>query len=197
MKVLSIDIGYHNLGLVAASVTPEMELEEIHDCDLVDISDNCRTPGCTLHHENCIADFITHFFRDFEECLEEAEVILIEQQPPTGLIAIQELIRYKFRNKVQVINPRSVHNYLDIGYLDYEGRKVATMMIATPKLEQFRNYTFQDRKHDMADAYCQLIFWIYTQRESYLQNVKNKSFEGLVRSMNALRFDPSDLTQRL
>lgn len=193
MKILSIDIGIINLGIVAAELNDDYTLNEIHDCDLIDITSGCRLNNCNLHHESCIADYMAHFFEEYKESLEEADIILIEQQPPGGLIVVQELIRYQFREKTISICPRSVHCFYGISHLDYEKRKIASENIASKKLDKFKNFTFQERKHDISDAYCQLFYWITKKNKEFRKMEEEaqmkKSFKGIIKSMESFRFD--------
>lgn len=193
MKIISIDIGLINLGIIAAELNEDYTLKKIHDCDLVDITSGCRLNNCNLSHDNCIADYMSHFFEEYKESLEEADIILIEQQPPGGLIAIQELIRYQFRKKTISISPRSVHCFLNINHLDYEKRKKASTDIAIKKLNGFKNFMFQERKHDMSDAYCQLFYWIHKKNKEYRKMEEDaqikKDFSGIIKSMESFKFD--------
>lgn len=199
MKLISIDIGILHLGLVAAEINEDYTIKEIHDCDLVDITSGCRLQNCKLHHDSCITDYMLHFFEEYREPLEEAELILVEQQPPGGLIAVQELIRFRYREKVMMLSPRSIHCHFGIQHLDYEKRKLSTERMAERELHRFKNYTFQERKHDIADAYCQLVYWSQIKNKEYLKMQINKrhrqDFKGLIRSMESFRFDSSKLEE--
>ena len=57
--------------------------------------------NCKLYHENAMCDYINHVFQEYSEYFNNADLILIERQPPMGLIVIQELIMNKYREKIQ------------------------------------------------------------------------------------------------
>ena len=197
LKVFSIDIGLYHLGMVLATLNQDGTIDEIHDCDLIDITIGCSTIGCQLHHEKNIADYMSHFFANYHESLEEADVILVEQQPPGGFISIQELIRFQFRDKTITVNPRSVHCHFDIGYLDYEKRKKASELIANSALCGFKNYSFQERKHDISDAYCQLRYWSVLKQREYFERKSKEEYErdfgGIIKDLEMFRFNCDDL----
>lgn len=188
MRVVSIDIGYYHLGLVAADINSDYTLDRIIDVELVDITELCNDSDCKLHHEKCAADYMTHFFCNYGDVLESADRIVIEQQPPTGLIVIQELIRYQYRNKTETVSPRSVHCYFGINSMDYDLRKTNTVQFANDALSGFRNYVFQSRKHDIADSYCQLIYWLHIKHSEYVRRESLGDYGTLIRSMESLRF---------
>lgn len=197
IKVISIDIGIYHLGLVAAELNPDYTIHQIHDVDLIDITTGCKLgEQCNLEHGSNIADYMSHFFVYYQQPLQEADVILVEQQPPSGLVAVQELIRFQYRQKTQVVSPRSMHVHFDIGYLDYEARKRATQKIADGPLSQFKSYVFQERRHDISDAYCQLLFWSQLQNATYNKEQQKQdyldNYQGVIQKMESFRFDEMD-----
>jgi hypothetical protein len=198
MKVLSIDVGLYHMGLVVATLNDDMTVEKIHDCDLVDITTGCGLVGCQLEHGRNICDYMSHFFQNYNEVLEETDIILIEQQPPMGFVAIQELVRFNYRSKTKVISPRTVHCHFGIQHLDYERRKLASEDIARHWLSEFKNYTFQERKHDMADAYCQLKWWSSNMNKQWidksLREKANCDFSTIISHMESLAFDINEMS---
>lgn len=170
--ILSIDIGLHHLGLIGAVIQPApgSKLINIDLCELIDIkglSEFCVFgKDCTLHHSLCIADYMAHFFKLYETKLDEAEIILIEQQPPMGLIAVQELIVFQYRDKIKMISPTSVHKHFNITGSSYELRKKFTINYANRYLEEFQTYKNMTRKHDVGDAVCILLYYLQTSRRA-------------------------------
>jgi len=155
MRVVSVDIGIFHLGVVDAEVYSNYELNEIRSIALVNIKELCvNCPGCSCRHSLCFIDYLDHLYREFP-CFDEADEIIIERQPPGGFIVIQELIMNRYRDKTILISPTSVHKHFSIGHLDYEGRKVESTATATAVLGRPIPY---ERKHDIADAVCQLLF---------------------------------------
>ncbi len=159
MKIVSVDIGIFHLGVVEAEAYTNMELRKITKVSLVNIKDLCvKCPGCGcgLRHSLCFIDYLDHLFQVYP-CFDAADRIIIERQPPAGFIVIQELIMNKYRDKVELISPNSVHKHFTIGHLDYEDRKVESTRTATETLGYEIPY---ERKHDIGDAVCQLLFYL-------------------------------------
>lgn len=77
MKVLSIDIGYHNMGLVLAESLsgPKITVEYINKVNLEDYK---------YIKSNDFVDLIPLFVDDYKEIFNQADKILIERQPPGG-----------------------------------------------------------------------------------------------------------------
>ena len=180
MKILSIDIGISNLGYVYAQIDfPEINNSskyknlknnesyqfnynlKVIDCDRVNITkvkhQRVKRCDCKLLHENCIPDYLDHFIQEnvyFEQC----DLLLIERQPPVGITNVQDLLFTKFRNKVLLISPNSVHKYFGLSSC-YETRKVETEGISKDYLENFETFNNNIRKHDIADALCMILFY--------------------------------------
>lgn len=171
MIVVSIDVGYHNLGLVRALVDNEnfeIKVLNIFKIDLTKLPHKkINRWDCKLEHTNEVADLMAHFIQEFKDILEEADKILIERQPPTGLTQIETLLLYLYRNKTELISPNSMHKHFGINYLEYESRKVRTIQISESFLEIFEEYQELYRKHDIADAMCMIIFRFAKHKEKY------------------------------
>ena len=149
MKVLAIDIGYINMGLVLAECGngPGIKVEYLKKVDLGDYR-NIRT--------NDFVDIIPLFVEEHNHIFNAADKILIERQPPGGFTNIEILLHYMFRDKVSLISPVSMHTHFGMRHLDYEGRKERTVVIANKYLDDEIPY---ERKHDIADALCMIIFF--------------------------------------
>ena len=161
--ILSIDIGLYHLGLIG------YEDNIVKLCELIDIKGLCEfcvIKDCTLHHDKCIADYMSHFFEFYRNELETASLILVEQQPPQGFVSIQELIRFKYRNKVKVISPRTVHAFFNINHMSYDRRKEFVVEYSRKALEEFETFNQCQRKHDLSDAYCILMYYLKTKKSS-------------------------------
>lgn len=180
--VLSIDIGIKHLGISVCFVTPEYELKEVGWVTLIDIQEfkhgvNLDHRNCPHPHTKCFADWMNHVFEEEKELFEEADVILLERQPPMGLVGIEQLIYFKYRKKCVLISPNSMHKFLGIRHLDYEQRKVKTMEIAEREFMHERakeRYEVYDRKHDIADSICMVLFWLSYKHEEYrLSRIKS------------------------
>src|SRR6056300_654303 len=148
MKVLAIDIGYHNMGLVLAESDsgPKIEVCYVKKVSLKDYK---------YIKSNDFVDLIPLFVEDHQAIFDSAEKILIERQPPGGFTNIEILLHYMFRDKVTLVHPVSMHTHFGIKHLNYEERKERTTSIA----ERYTNFEIPyERKHDIADALCMILY---------------------------------------
>ena len=149
MKILAIDIGYHNMGLVLAeSLTgPKIVVEYMKKVSLEDYK---------YLKTNDFVDLVPLFVEDHQHLFDAAEKILIERQPPGGFTNIEILLHYMFKDKVTLISPVSMHMHFGMRHLDYEERKERTVLIAEKYLDDEIPY---ERKHDIADALCMIVYF--------------------------------------
>lgn len=149
MKVLAIDIGYHNMGLVLAECGkgPKVDVEFMKKVSLEDYK---------YIHSNDIVDLIPLFVDAHEHIFESADKILIERQPPGGFTNIEVLLNYMFKDKVILVSPVSMHTHFGMRHLNYEERKERTVSIADKYIEGEIPY---ERKHDIADALCMILYY--------------------------------------
>lgn len=180
-KILSIDIGINNLALTVAIVNQDYTLHEILWVNRIDITTFPHRHGvtketCKLHHDKTIFDWIEHVIVYYQEFFDQCDKILIERQPPQGLVSIEQLLFGMFRHKTVLVHPCSMHKFFKIGHLDYEQRKNAVEQICIKYIQdeevKHQIYSF-DRKHDIADSICLLIYWLDTQNKKYI-NITNK-----------------------
>lgn len=149
MKILSIDIGYHNMGLVLAECGngPKIEIEYVKKVNLEDYK---------YIYSNDIVDLVPLFVDEHKEIFDRAERILIERQPPAGFTNIEVLLHYMFKGKVVLISPVSMHTHFGMRHLNYDERKERTVRLA----EKFTDIDIPyERKHDIADAVCMLLYY--------------------------------------
>jgi hypothetical protein len=170
MKIVSIDIGYHHLGIVEAILNEAHELT-VTRSKLVNLTriPHIKVKMCDCHipHTNEIADLVAHFIQEYGEWLDEADKILIERQPPTGLTQIETLLLFLYRSKTKLVSPNSMHKHFCIRNYDYERRKEMTIKIAEPYLQESSTFHALERKHDIADAVCMIIYETHKDRERY------------------------------
>lgn len=162
MFVISIDVGIFNLGLIFAD-TKHFTIQKIYLCKLVNIKslcEFCNDNKCELYHELCISDYMSHLFKQYNDYFQKANLIIIERQPPTGFISIQELILTKYRHKTKVISPNAMHKYFNITHYNYDQRKQFTIKYSDRYINHFEDYIINERKHDLADAVCLLIYYL-------------------------------------
>lgn len=176
--VMCIDIGVIHLGLSVSEVSEDFLHREVVWMDLVDLTAfRHRAPmtreECDLYHTRNFADWVEHFVRDHMEFFDYADLILIEKQPPQGLVAVEQLLFARFRHKTQLIHPRRVHAYLRIGHLDYEDRKKAVVQIVERELcpyeKMLEQFSFYSRQHDVADSLALLLYYCARKSVEYRQ----------------------------
>ena len=166
-RIVSIDVGIQHLGVSETLVTDEYDFMEIVMFEMIDIT-TCRLPKpCSLHHTPCFSDWIQHIMVEYKEVFDRSDRILIERQPPQGLVAIEQLFYFQYREKALLVHPRVVHTYLMCGYMDYEGRKLVSEKSARMYLseEQKERFDREERRHDIADSICMMLWWIEQQRK--------------------------------
>ena len=165
MKVLAIDIGYHNMGLVLAESSdkgPKVEVEYIKKVSLADYK---------YIRSNDFVDIIPLFVEDHQSIFDGADRILIERQPPGGFQNIEILLHYMFKDKVTLISPVSMHVHFGMRHLNYEERKERTVIIS----EKYMGEIPYERKHDIADALCMIIFYNFRTEVHYFDKFKYSS----------------------
>ena len=186
--ILSIDIGIINLGYVFCSIGSIDSINSINSlptknnkyfldeyfpinvisCNKINITNIKHSVikfcDCKLHHDYCIPDYLDHFIQENNEMFEQAAIVLLERQPPMGVTNVQDLLFTKFRDKVVLINPGSVHKYFSMSK-DYLTRKLQSEKIATRYLCSFREFNNNSRKHDMSDAMLMIMYY-YSQKKN-------------------------------
>jgi hypothetical protein len=189
IHVMSIDIGIHNFAYVVAKwVQTKNGIWKINNfiamkkIDLTKFDGCLETKQCQLspHHDKCITDYLVHFCNHPAHSyhLYHCDYLLVEAQPPTGFIAIQEFFRQHYRSIFQLVQPKSVHKYYNIGKRSYDERKEFTTSYT---LQQLRTlFSIDDipyqRKHDIGDAYCQMMFYMNKHNHHIIDNNTLHSF---------------------
>lgn len=155
MQILAIDIGYHNLAIVVAECD-KTEIK-IKFCKKVSLEDY------KYIHSNDLVDLIPLMLDDrkYKSWFDSSEQILIERQPIGGFTDIQTLIHFIHKDKTILISPNAMHKHFGFENLDYDQRKERTVKIATPYLEDNEYFQRLERKHDIADAICMILFQNY------------------------------------
>lgn len=149
-QIISFDIGYLNMAFV--------EVET--DFDKIINVKNFHKINLHKFNENEVHNSMIKFIFNYENILENADIILIERQPPTGLNNIQDILAFKYSSKIKLISPRSMHKYFNITKLNYENRKNYTERLSREYLEKFTEYNILERKHDISDAFCICLYYI-------------------------------------
>lgn len=165
--ILSIDIGIYHMGLSLTQVSDEYDFEEILHVEMIDISRCKNRMTCELDHTYTATDQIRHFIQDWSAMLEQVDEILLERQPPQGLVVIEQLLFFMYRHKAVLVHPRTVHTHIGSSSCDYEGRKKVSEKVASIYLDGSAReiYEMYERKHDIADSICMMLWWIHKQRQ--------------------------------
>jgi hypothetical protein len=188
LKVLSIDIGIINLGYVFAEI--DQGTIKVLECNRVNITimrhQTVAWCDCRLHHDYCIPDYLDHFIQEQSHLFEQANLILIERQPPVGITNVQDLIFSRYRNKVKLISPNTIHRHFKMTRNDYDLRKIESETITRDYLENFVNFTDNVRRHDISDA---MLMIIYHSQNLVSQNVFSKSLQKSKKDFEQFRFN--------
>ena len=154
MIVVAIDIGLTNLGFVKVRIRGKDDYECLV-ADLVDTTTfTCDQRTCKLRHSACHVDWIDHLLQRYRADFDEAEVVLIERQPPQGHKAPEQLLYAAMRDKAVLIHPRSFLAWVGIGSMDYELRKEAIVRRAKRiyKDDVAQAALKRERAHDIGDG---------------------------------------------
>ena len=198
MYVLGIDVGFYHMGLVGCNVSESFVLKNIDFCELVDITDFKCSMGvsCSLHHDKCIADYMSHLFKNYDELFNKADIIIIERQPPMGLVAVQELLMFRFRNKSTLVSPNSMHSHFDMSSLDYEQRKTRVIKMTSHLLSEFDSFRSNERKHDLSDALCIIKYYLFKKNKKFVQLKLKEDWEKrnckFIKNLNEFIYNPSN-----
>ena len=196
-KVLSIDIGIVNLGYVYSEITfdqvpqtskyknllnnqkhnTELTKKNINivDCNRIDITkmkhNRVQRCDCKLHHECCIPDYLDHFIQEHSGYFTNCDLLILERQPPVGITNVQDLLFTKFRDKVLLVSPNSVHKYFGLDS-NYDTRKIESETIATEYLGNKGNYLLNHRKHDISDALLMILYFYKIKLDSIINKTQ-------------------------
>ena len=87
--VSSCDIGYYNLGLASVSYAPGQPEVRVERVALVDL--RALDKDLTVYQTDMEADLVRRLEARYADRFAEADEVLIEKQPPNGLVAIEQL----------------------------------------------------------------------------------------------------------
>jgi len=169
MKLLGIDIGYYNIGLVLADCNKEkVNVLYVQKVDLTQYKSR-QAPE--------LSDMINGFVTEYADTFCQADQVLIERQPPGGITSVEVLLHYIFRHKAILISPVSMHKHFGMGHLDYEQRKERTELIASKYIKDSLYYDRLERKHDIADALCMILYQNFKNGTSFKKQSVQSLFE--------------------
>ena len=168
ITVVAFDVGIVHLACVALTFESPTRLPRVREFHLVDLTrlQHRTVPRwlCTLGHGNTLVDRVQHFFQEYAEVLKTADFVLIEQQPPGGHQAVEQLLFSEFRAKAHLVSPTGMHAHFELRGLDYEGRKRAVEEKVRPMLSEAQRDLLDamERTHDVCDAVCLALYWSRT-----------------------------------
>lgn len=182
--ILSIDIGVKHLAFTLITTDKEYNLINIVGIDMIDITTfpHHDVENCKLYHQKNFADWMAHVFQYYQIVFDKVDKILIERQPPMGLVVVEQLIFYKYREKTTLISPNSMHKHFNIGHLNYDQRKkeVEKIFQTYAQLpEVIQEYNNFKRKHDIADAFCIAIFWLHKKHKKYIEEKERERIANI------------------
>lgn len=177
MKWVGIDVGLENFAFVAVELGSEYNLSSVTDCNIIDITKYSVCTCTDLPHSKHISDLMKHLFVDIGHILDSADLILVEKQPPQGFVVIEQILFGTYRSKAVLVHPRSMHKYWGIGMLDRDGRKSRTVRIAKPYLRSMPAWKRSERRHDMADAMCIILYYASQKRVWYVPDTTKRRLQ--------------------
>lgn len=188
-SILSFDVGIKNLGL-SLSITDEafnlIRIEWVKNIDIREYTHehDLYDKQCNIdHNSNNIADWLSHIFLEYETLFNLADFILVEKQPPQGLVVVEQIILFKYRHKTILIHPKSMHTFFNISNNSYKDRKKLTMLIAEKNCvwhqRAIASYNSYKRKHDMSDAICLLLYWLRVKNKEYTKQMNYERMKNL------------------
>lgn len=196
--IVSVDIGITHLGISLCSINADFSFREVIWFNLFDITNFGHTSewkqqDCHLHHDKTFCDYLEHIFFINGELFESATYVLIERQPPMGLVAIEQLIFSRFRSKAVLISPNSMHCWMGWNRLklDYEKRKVYSSKFALSCLQKgerkylVKEFIQMERNHDIGDSICMVMFFINKKRMEWKIHQRNLRIKRTVEETKA------------
>ena len=192
--VLSIDIGIKHLAMVLTRVDNDYRFSDLLWTELFDITAYHCLPNCQLYHTNTLCDRIAHILHKTAYVFERADVVLLEQQPPQGLVAVEQMLFAAHREKSVLVSPMAVQAHFGMRTLDYDQRKEYSVRLASRYLSpSFRHRVGgYVRQHDISDAILITLYWCERERkeaerqrlESRRRAAMQKINKGLGMSLN-------------
>ena len=207
MKVACFDVGVTHLALVCAEVvrTEKVCIHAYHHvCADITVFPHKKVPrcDCQLQHTNTITDWMSHFFQEHATEVEDCECVLIERQPITGLVSVEQSIFCKYRSKAILIHPKSMHKFLSISECTYDQRKEKVENLLQNKVEQgvwamdnFEGWKALSRKHDIADAVALIYFWFCKQTQNTphkCAKLDTSTFDNLMHRSKYVKHKPNE-----
>lgn len=163
MLIFAIDIGIVNMGVAYIhSLSPD-NFKCLYAAR-VDITEFKCNSNCKFRHDAVMVDWISHFLVNHQNYIDNANVVLIERQPPMGHKCTEQLIYQAVREKAVLIHPRSLHAFFNMSRLTYEDRKKCIVSRAKHIFKdsscRIKAVLNQNRVHDIADAMMMAVYYV-------------------------------------
>lgn len=179
---LSFDIGMLNLAFVKAVVDlSEYTIKKIICVKHVNLTQlqhsRISRRDCKLYHSNDAHDRVQHFLQEFQDEFRDIDRVFMERQPIVAgaMCSVEQLLFGHFRDRAKLVSPNSMHKFFNIGHLLYDQRKIETTKIASPYFSHFLDWNSEERKHDMADAMCLMLFELGQIKKKEQKKMKSKA----------------------
>jgi len=201
MQLSAIDVGMTNLGLAVIEVTQDWKWSKVLRLERISLNrllhKHVKRAQCTLHHTKEASDYVDHFHQEYGHLFADSKFILIERQPPEGMKHIEQLLFRQYRDKAQLVHPRTLHKFLKMQHLDYEQRKKRAVELARKQLQEIDSkYVMDDkteRQHDIADAVNFLAWFVSKKRTEYIKSRKRaRTLETIPIDLDDYAFLPQE-----
>lgn len=170
-----MDVGILNLGLCLVETDPDSygwsRLVEWRHIDMTHMTHrNVSRLECKLPHTRCMADRIQHMLQEERDLFGDADVVLIEQQPICGHVAVEQLLFSALREKAHLVSPTAMQKRFNMRHLPYDERKAfagrffhsSDYVPESTKAE----LSARERSHDVYDAFLIVQYWLARAREA-------------------------------
>jgi hypothetical protein len=191
---ISIDVGILHLAWIQAQVKEtddSWEIVRVQNVRLINISELCcpyahkRIPynQCTLPHSKDVCDRVAHLIQEYQEEWNDADHILIERQPLSGLVHVEQLLYHLGRHKAELVSANALHAFFSRKGMVYEQRKQDAISFASFYLKSFAEWNRAGIKQDdLADAYCQLVYVLARRLKERTKKKKQENKWGPVQT---------------
>jgi Holliday junction resolvasome RuvABC endonuclease subunit len=184
MKVLGVDPGVINCGVVVCDIDDVTHDTRVLGCDNVDLSVGAgclhrRVPfhECRLNHST-LADRVLHMVQEFGG--DSLTHIICERQPPCSSgYTTEHLLWALFPAKMNAVSTQAIWKIYGGKGLSYEARKERATAFSHKFLWDQVGYKSEPRKHDIADALCVTFAFRATLRQADVARKRRENCEGL------------------
>ena len=176
--ITGIDIGLLHLGMARIECQDDYSSPMVADMALVNLTclrhDKVAASDCQIPHTKNACDRVQHLIQEYQDrfFFDGIEQIVIERQPPQGLVEIEQLLCMLFRNRAILVSPNTLQSYFGwYKTATYDQRKTLAVQTALQfiysqdqwMLDHFRSQTNASelRLHDVCDAILLAVFQVH------------------------------------